>query len=122
MLLNAKLSKDFWAEAVHTTCYLVNRSPLTTIDCKTPYEVWFGTSADYSIIKTFGCPAYCHVNEGKLEPRSKKCIFFGYIDRVKGYRLLHYDPKSPKFIISRDALDESLEKGVCCLCRKGSGS
>jgi hypothetical protein len=108
LLSNAGLSRDFWAEAVNTACYLVNRSPSTAIDCKTPYEVWSGTPADYSILKTFGCPAYCHVNDGKLEPRSKKCIFLGYGDGVKGYRLWCSDPKSPKFIISRDVVfDES---------------
>jgi hypothetical protein len=87
---------------------LVNCSPSTAIDCKTPYEVWSGTPADYSILKTFGCPAYCHVNDGKLEPRPKKCIFLGYADGVKGYRLWCSDLKSPKFIISRDVVfDES---------------
>jgi transposase InsO family protein len=35
MLSNARLSKDFWAEAVSIACYLANCSPSTTIDCKT---------------------------------------------------------------------------------------
>jgi hypothetical protein len=87
LLSNAGLSRDFWVETDNTTCYSVNRSPLTAIDCKTPYKVWFGTSVDYSFLKFFGCPAYCHVNDGKLKPRSKKCIFLGYEDGVKGYRL-----------------------------------
>jgi IS30 family transposase len=80
LLSNARLFRDFWAEVVNTACYLVNRSPSTAIDCKTPYEVWFGTPVDYSFLKTFGCPAYCHVNDGKLEPQSKNCIFLGYAD------------------------------------------
>jgi transposase InsO family protein len=108
MLSNARLSKDFWAEVVNTACYLVNCSPSIAIDCKTPYEVWSGNPVDYSILKTFGCLAYCHVNDGKLEPRSKKCIFLGYADGVKGYKLWYSDPKSPKFIVCRDAVfDES---------------
>ena len=36
MRLNAGLSKEFWAEAVNTAVYLVNRSPSTAIDLKTP--------------------------------------------------------------------------------------
>ena len=50
----------------------------------------------------FGCPAYFHVNDGKLEPRAKKAIFLGYATGVKGCRLRCPDPKSPKFVISRD--------------------
>ena len=108
LLSNVRLSRDFWAKAVNIACYLVNRSPSTAIDCKTPYEVLFGTPVDYSFLKTFGCPAYCHVNVGKLKPRSKKCIFLGYADRMKGYRLWCFDLKSPKFIVSRDVVfDES---------------
>jgi hypothetical protein len=91
----------FWDEAIYIAFYLVNHSPSTIIDCKTPYEVCSGTPVDYSILKTFGCPAYCHVNDCKLEPRSKKCIFLGYADGVKGYRLWCPDPKSHKFIVSR---------------------
>ena len=48
MLSNAALSKYFWTEAVNTTCYFVNRFPSTTIDFKTPEEVWSGTPANYS--------------------------------------------------------------------------
>ncbi|KAL5768311.1 hypothetical protein ACOSQ2_015094 [Xanthoceras sorbifolium] len=108
MLSNAGLSKDFWAEAISTACFLVNRSPSTAIEFKTPEEVWSGKPADYSNLRIFGCPAYMHVSEGKLEPRAKKCIFLDYASGVKGYRLWCLDPKSPKFVISRDVtFDES---------------
>ncbi|KAK3007026.1 hypothetical protein RJ639_016924 [Escallonia herrerae] len=33
--------------------------------------------------RIFGCPAYAHVNDGKLEPRAKKCIFLGYENRKR---------------------------------------
>lgn len=104
MLSNAGIKRKFLAEAVTTACHLVNLSPSMAIECKTPHEVWFGTPTNYSGLHIFGCPAYAHVNEAKLEPRAKKCIFLGYASRVKGYRLWCTDPKSPKFIISRDVI------------------
>ena len=87
MLSNAGLGKEFWAEAISTGCYLVNRSPNTSIECKTPEEVWSGKPADYSNLRVFGCPAYVHVNEGKLEERAKKGVFVGYPMNVKGYKV-----------------------------------
>ena len=94
MLSNSGLSKDFWAEAINTACYLVNRSPSTAIECKTHFEVWSSTPADYSNLRVFGCPAYAHMNDGKLEPRAKKCIFLGYALGTKGNRLWCRDSKS----------------------------
>ena len=79
MLSKFGLSKDFWAEAINKAYYLVNRSPSTVIEFKTPLEVWFGTLADYSILRLFGCPIFSHVNDGKLERRANRCIFLGYI-------------------------------------------
>ena len=52
MILNAGLSKDFWAEAISTAFYLGNRSPASAIDFKTPEEVWSGNPPDYSNIKS----------------------------------------------------------------------
>ena len=36
MLLNASLFKGFWAEAVTTAAYLINRSPSSALGFKTP--------------------------------------------------------------------------------------
>ncbi|KAH9678410.1 hypothetical protein KPL71_025698 [Citrus sinensis] len=102
MLLYSKLPKSLWAEALNTACYLVNRSPSTAIECKTPIELWSGRVTDYSKLRIFGCVAYAHVKQGKLEPRALKCRFLGYPDGVKGYRLWCIDLKPPKCIISRD--------------------
>jgi transposase InsO family protein len=83
MLSNASMGKQFWAEAASTACYLINRSPSTTIEKKTPMEVWSGSPSDYSQLKVFGCTAYAHVNNGKLEPRAVKCIFWDIVQGSK---------------------------------------
>ena len=93
MLSNCGLSKDFLAEAINMACYLVNRSPSIAIECKTPVEVWSGAPVDYFNLRVFGCPVYAHVNDGKLKPRAKKCIFLGYASGTKGYRLCCRDVK-----------------------------
>jgi hypothetical protein len=55
---------------VGTTCYLVNRSPSSTLDDKTPHEVWFGKKPSLQHLRLFGCDAYVHVpkeNRSKLD-------------------------------------------------------
>ena len=67
MLSHFGLRKYFWVEAASTTCYLINRSPNKLIDCNVlPEEVWSDNPVDYSNLKISGCPAYSHVNEGKI--------------------------------------------------------
>jgi hypothetical protein len=64
-------------------------------------EVWSGKPAtDYDFLHVFGCPAYFHVRESKLDPRAKKALFMGFSDGVKGYRL--WCPDTQKVILSRD--------------------
>ncbi|KAG6399999.1 hypothetical protein SASPL_141487 [Salvia splendens] len=79
--------KEVLGRSGNTACYLINRGPHTGIDCKTPYEVWSDTPADYSLLRVFGSTVYYHVSEGKLEPRAKKGVFVGYGEGVKGYRI-----------------------------------
>ena len=81
---------------------MVNRSLSTAINFKTHIKVWFGASADYSNLRIFWCFVYAHIDNGKLERTALKCIFLGYAIGVKGYRLWCIEPKSPKFIISKD--------------------
>jgi hypothetical protein len=73
-----------------TSCYLINPSPSTAINCNIPKEVWIGLSCDYSNLRIFGCDTYALISKdqgSKLDPRSKKYVFVGYGDGVKGYRL-----------------------------------
>ncbi|KAE8679209.1 Retrovirus-related Pol polyprotein from transposon TNT 1-94 [Hibiscus syriacus] len=105
MLRDAGLEKSFWAEAVNTACYLVNRAPSTAIELKTPMEMWTGKPVDYSNLHVFGSIVYVMYKAqeiSKLYPKSRKCKFLGYTDGVKGYRL--WDPTARKVIISRDVI------------------
>ncbi|KAH9689148.1 Integrase catalytic domain-containing protein [Citrus sinensis] len=75
------------------------------IRLKTAMEMWTVKPADYSYLHAFGCPVYVMYNaqeRTKLDPKSRRCIFLGYADGVKGYRL--WDPTAHKIVISRDVI------------------
>ena len=102
MLTNAGLSKAFWGEAVVTAAYLINRSPSSAIGFMTPEQKWSGSTPKYDHLRVFGCPAFVHIKQGKLEPRALKGIFIGYPEGVKGYKVWCTDLNPHKSIISRD--------------------
>ncbi|KAL2623061.1 hypothetical protein R1flu_003266 [Riccia fluitans] len=93
MLSHSGLPQEFWAEAVDTATYLVNLSPCSALQLKTPFELWHKRMLDYSRLRPFGYDAYTHTpreSRTKLDPKAKKCYFLGYQRGVKGYRL--WDP------------------------------
>lgn len=62
MLFNANFSKKFWAEAVTIMIYLINRSLSTTLNFKTPQEIWYGKPSNLSNLKIFVCHDYAHIS------------------------------------------------------------
>ncbi|GJZ96173.1 retrovirus-related pol polyprotein from transposon TNT 1-94 [Tanacetum coccineum] len=90
------------AEQMNRTLLNKVRSSYSTLEKKKPIDLWLGNTVNYELLKIFNCVAYSHVNQGKLKPRAIKCIFLGYPDGVKGYRLWRLDDVKPKIIISMD--------------------
>ncbi|GJZ84447.1 retrovirus-related pol polyprotein from transposon TNT 1-94 [Tanacetum coccineum] len=58
LLIQSGLPKTFWTEATCTAAYLINRSPSTAIEKKTPMEMWSGHPSDYEMLRIFSCVAY----------------------------------------------------------------
>ena len=56
------------------------------------------------MLRVFGCPAYYHVKEDKLDPRVKKGVFVGFKRGIKGFKI--WDPTDKKFLLSRDVTFE----------------
>ena len=82
---------------------MINLSPSSAIDFKSPYEMRYHCVPDYSRLRIFGCDAYAHTPKAlrtKLDPKALKCIFLGYQRGVKGYRL--WDPIDCELVVSRD--------------------
>ena len=102
MLSRSNMPNEFWAEAVNTAVYLQNRSPTTALDGITPYESLFNKKPDVTNLRVFGCVDSYVNKQTKLNAKSKKVIFVGYPDSIKGYKL--FDPVTHKFIRSRDVV------------------
>ncbi len=81
MLNEKNLPNYFWAEAIVTVMYIMNRTPTTVVHGMTPEEKFTGKKPNVSHLKVFGYIAYVHVpneKKSKLDPKAKKCIFIGY--------------------------------------------
>lgn len=102
MLSESGLDQKFWAEAASTSVYVINRLPSSAIEFKIPEQMWTSALPDLSRLRRFGCVVYVHSDEGKLNPRSKRGIFTGYPDGVKGFRVWLLDEE--KCVISRNLI------------------
>lgn len=81
MLHSRNLEAEFWAELIHTTIYILNRTPTKVFLNITLEEAWSERKPTISHFRIFGCNAYAHIpNERrrKLLRKSEKCIMVGY--------------------------------------------
>ncbi|KRZ93244.1 Retrovirus-related Pol polyprotein from transposon TNT 1-94 [Trichinella sp. T8] len=90
MLLESKLSLNFWAKAISTACYIGNRCPSRSLNGEIPLTLWNGRKLTLNYFPTFGERAYVldkSPGKGKFSTRSKECIFIGYSTESKAFRL-----------------------------------
>jgi hypothetical protein len=110
MIQSKGLSLKYWAEAINCANYIVNRTTTKALKNITPEEAWTKIKPDVSHFHVFGSIAWAHIPDEKrkaLQPKSEKCIFVGYSEDVKGYRLLQ--PHCNEIIIRRDVkFDENI--------------
>ena len=109
MLNEKKMPDYFWAEAVATAVYIMNRTPTAAVHGMTPEEKYTGKKPDISHLKVFGCIAYVHIPDErrtKLDPKAEKCIFIGYALQQKGYRC--YNPSTRKMQVTRDVVFDEM--------------
>ncbi|GJV80206.1 ribonuclease H-like domain-containing protein [Tanacetum coccineum] len=100
LLFQAKLPPTYWVEAFHMAIHILNILPFTAINNEVPFTRLFGTSPDYSLLRTFGCLCYPHLYPNhKLEPRATPSLFLGHGSNHRSYRCL--DLTTNKIIISR---------------------
>ena len=114
MLHYKGVSTVWWAEAVNTAVYLINRSTNATHPDSTPYELGFKVKPRMEHLRVFGSEGYAHIDDvkrTKLEPKRFCCMFLGYAENTKGYRLFDLDASTIK--LSRSVkLDEREVGGI----------
>jgi hypothetical protein len=89
MLNEKNLPNYFWAEAIATVVYIMNRTPTVVVHGMITEEKFTGKKPDVSHLRVFGCIAYVHVpheKKSKLDPKVEKFIFVGYSLEQKGYK------------------------------------
>ena len=90
MLSGAGLSQYYWEESINITCYIVNMSSMSDLFDKTPYEGWASKRNSLAHLRVFGGDAFVHIpkeRRHKFHNKLEKCIFIGYKDVVKGYKM-----------------------------------
>lgn len=96
------LPQFLWAEMINTAAYILNRSGVSGVEGKSPYEVWFEKKPNLKHLRIIGSICYAHIPKQcrrKMEKKAEKGVLVGY-DNDDGYRIWSKDTK--KLIRSRD--------------------
>ena len=113
MMTQSDLPISFWAYALETTAFLLNRVPSKAIE-KTPYEIWNGKTPSLYFVKIQGCEAYVKRQiSDKLAPKLDKCLYVGYPKETKEYYF--YNASENKVFVSWDGVfleKEHISKGT----------
>ena len=101
LLFQAQVPKSYWADAAIAACYIYNRTPHSSKEFKTPYELKFNKKPDISNLKIWGSIAYRKdPHAKKLDPKVIMGILIGYGSNQ--YKIL--DPRSKRVTWARDVI------------------
>nr|GEU61589.1 ribonuclease H-like domain-containing protein [Tanacetum cinerariifolium] len=116
MLADSLLPITFWAEAVNTACYVLNRALVIKTHNKTPYELLNGRSSRLDFMRPFGCPATI-LNTldplGKFMGKADEGFSVGYSVTSKAFRANESKKEAGD---AADALRKEFEQG--CMDQK----
>jgi hypothetical protein len=90
MLDEYKTPDRFWAEAINTACYSINRLYLHRILKKTSYELLTGKKPNVSYFRVFGSKCFILVKRGrksKFAPKAVEGFLLGYDSNTRAYRV-----------------------------------
>ncbi|XP_071699595.1 uncharacterized protein [Rutidosis leptorrhynchoides] len=77
----------------HKLRYGNEGTPASVLGGKSPYEIVYGRKLNLNHLRVFGCLCFAKVlnNTDKFASRSEKCVFMGYSNTQKGYKLYGVD-------------------------------
>lgn len=99
----ASIPLSYWGDCVLTAVHLINRTPSSVLNHKTPYEILYEEKPDYAHLKIFGCLVFTsnpNIHTDKFSMRGVQCVLLGYPTHKKGYKLLNLITK--QLFVSRD--------------------
>jgi hypothetical protein len=92
MLDEYKTPDQFWAEAINTACYSINRLYLHQIFKKTSYELLTGKKPNVSYFRVFGSKCFIIIKRGrnsKLAHKAVEGFLHGYDSNTRAYRVFN---------------------------------
>jgi hypothetical protein len=92
MLDEYKTPDRFWAKAINTACYSINRLYLHRILKKTSYELLTGKKPNVSYFRVFGRKCFILIKSGrnsKFAPKAVEGFLLGYDSSTRAYRVFN---------------------------------
>ena len=89
MLSEYKTPICFWADAINTTCHVINRVYLHKFLKKTSYELITGKKPNVSYLLVFGAPCYIFYmnHSSKFAPKAHEGFLLAYGSNSRNYRV-----------------------------------
>ncbi len=120
LLFHMKVPKHFWADAVSTVCFLINRMLFFVFNGDIPYTALFPIKSLFPVEpRIFGCTYFVRdvcPQVTKLDLKSLKCVFLGYSQLQKRYYC--FSPTLNRYLVSADViifLVHSIFSSIICV-------
>lgn len=105
MIHDKNVPGQFWAEAMKTATYVINRIPQPSLVYLSPFEKLKRLKPNVSHLRVFGCLCYVFIPNhlrSKMDKKAVRCIFVGYDQERKGWKCC--DPTYGRCYVSRNVV------------------
>ena len=96
MLSHKKLLDEYWDEVVGCSIYLLNKSPMVSVQDNIPEESCSGTKSSVAHLRFFGSISFSQVLgelRRKMDKKSEQFLFTWYNEPHKDYKLYNIGTK-----------------------------